>query len=107
MAGGVVPGRVIQGPAMDEEAGTFRIVTREYVGGDQYINHLSILGQTDGRLEPVGSATILEGGDRIRAVGFLGDTAIVASTGSGTTQTIDLSDAANPRVIGELLSATA
>src|SRR5207247_1081052 len=66
-------------------------------------NNLYVLDQQDGLLQIVGKLENLANGERIYAVRYLGDTAFVVTfRQTDPLFTVDLSDPANPHVIGEL-----
>ena len=100
-ATGAVPGRVLNQFSMDEQDGYFRIATTIWAGGDS--NNLFVLGQEGDRLDVVGSLTKLAPGERIYAARFMGDKAfLVTYRQVDPLFTIDMSEPARPRVVGEL-----
>lgn len=88
--------------SMDEYDNHFRIATTSYAdngnGGTE--NNLYVLNQY---LQPVGSITGLAKGERIYSVRYMGDMAYVVTFRQvDPLFAIDLSDPANPKVLGQL-----
>ena len=121
---GIVPGTVLNQFSMDEYNGYFRIATTtESSGGRDLIfavgaaetasgslreepeqlkqkNHVFVL---NGKLETVGKLTDLAPGERIYSARFMGDRLyLVTFKNTDPLFAIDLSDPANPRVLGQL-----
>lgn len=98
---GEVPGRVLNQFSMDEFEGNFRIATT--TGGwnrDSNMNHVYILNED---LEVVGSVEDLAKGEQIYSARFIGDKGyMVTFRQTDPLFVIDLSDPANPEVLGEL-----
>ena len=106
VATGSVPGRVLNQFSMDEHAGHLRVATttvdpREFRFTPE--NNVFVLAETGGELEIVGSVTNLAPGETIRSARFLGDRGyLVTFEQIDPLFTLDLSDPADPKVIGEL-----
>lgn len=100
---GTVPGRVLNQFSMDEHKGHFRIVTT--VGETRNErnpsgNNLFILDAEMGR---TGSVENLARGERVYSVRFMGDKAyVVTFKETDPLFVLDVEDAANPKVLGEL-----
>lgn len=95
---GRVPGAVRDTFAINEYHGYLRIMTTSY--DDNSANNVFIL---DGELKTVGSIEGLAKGERIYAARYMGDTAyFVTYRETDPLFSVDLSDPANPKVMGEL-----
>ena len=85
--------------SMDEYNGYLRIVLTDY-SGDTQTNALYVL---DDALEVCGSITDIAEGEEIRSARFLGDTGyFVTFKETDPLFSVDLSDPAEPKVLGEL-----
>ena len=97
---GTVPGTPLNQYSMDENNGYFRIATNKRDSGNVSSNNLYVLNEN---MEMVGKVENLAKGEQIYAVRFIGDRAyIVTFKQTDPLFVIDLSDAANPTVLGEL-----
>lgn len=98
---GEVPGRVLNQFSMDEYEGNFRVTTTTgNTWGETSLNHLYVL---DENLEIIGSVEDLAKGERIYSTRFIGDKAYVVTFRQvDPLFVIDLSDAENPEVLGQL-----
>jgi inhibitor of cysteine peptidase len=96
---GAVPGTVLNQFSMDEYNGYFRIATTEWAQNGT-LNNLYVL---DANLDQVGSIEGLAQGERIYSVRFAGEKGyIVTFRQVDPFFSIDLSDPANPEVMGIL-----
>ncbi len=106
VASGEVPGWVLNPFSMGEHEGVFRIATTEdhWWDGEDPVNGVYLLRQEGQALVETGSVTGLgEPGERIYAVRFLGDRGFVVTfRQQDPLYTLDLSDPAEPRAVGEL-----
>ena len=94
-----VEGRIINQFALDETDGYFRIATTSTKDGNP-TNNLFVL---DARLSKVGEITGIAEGENIYAVRFIKDKAyMVTYEQVDPLFVIDLSDARNPKILGEL-----
>jgi hypothetical protein len=103
-ASGSVTGRIKDQFSLDEQDGDLRVVTTEdsWWASDS-VNHLFVLQAADAELEVVGDAGPLAPGETVRAVRFVGDTGYVVTFRQvDPLFVIDLSDATQPTVLGEL-----
>ena len=103
-ASGDVPGEIHNQFSLSEHAGHLRVVTTT---GDRWSteseSHVRILQESDGRLVEVGSVGDIGRGERVQSVRFAGDVGYVVTFRQvDPFYTIDLSDPAEPAVIGEL-----
>ena len=105
-ASGSVPGFMLSQWALSEHDGYLRVAsTRESPDFDfgERESFVTVLGQDGGRLEEVGSVGGLGRGESIFAVRFIGDVGYVVTFRQvDPLYTVDLSDPADPRVVGEL-----
>ena len=107
VATGRVPGQVLNAFSLDEQGNHLRIVTRS---GWQATarSDLYVLEHVDERLVPTGQIENLAPGEQLFSVRFMGNQAFVVTFGPqggvwyDPLFTIDLSDPASPRLIGEL-----
>ncbi len=110
---GFVPGLVNDQFSIDERDGIIRIATTRTTwtpngGLDEWIppvtdNMISTMARDEGGLVVLGSTPPLAEGERIFAARFIGDLAYVVTFRQvDPLFAIDLSDPANPRVLGEL-----
>jgi inhibitor of cysteine peptidase len=98
VAGGQVPGRVLNQFSMDEYDGHFRVATTSYDGGTQ--NNVYIL---DMALNVTGSLTGLAPGETIYSARFMGDRCyLVTFKKVDPLFVIDLSDPSSPEKLGYL-----
>ena len=98
----VVPGTVLNQFSMDEYNGNFRIATTKDSGfsGETSVNNMYILNKD---MEQIGKIEDLAKGERIYSVRFMGDKGyMVTFRQVDPLFVIDLSDAQNPKVLGEL-----
>lgn len=101
VAGGRVPGRLLNQLSMDQHNGTLRVATTtgEVWSGDS-ANHVYVL---DGALRTVGRLENLAPGERIYSARFLGDRLyLVTFKKVDPLFVIDLKDPRAPKVLGEL-----
>lgn len=99
---GEVPGQPLNQFSMDENNGYFRIATttNDFSGRGSSLNHLYVL---DENMNIVGKVEDLAKGERIFSARFIGDRAyLVTFVRIDPLFVIDLSDPANPKVLGEL-----
>ena len=109
-ATGEVPGFVLNQYAMSEHADRLRVATTsepEWLADgarpEESQSRVTVLAETGGRLNAVGSVGGLGRGERIVAVRFLGDRGyVVTFRQTDPLYTLDLSDPTAPRVRGEL-----
>jgi len=106
VASGAVTGSILNQYSMDEHDGHFRVATTEHAwwgGWDSDAvdrNHVYVLGPN---LQLVGKVEDIAPGERIYSARFLGDRAfLVTFENIDPLFAIDLSDPANPDVVGEL-----
>ena len=106
---GSVPGFVLNQFALSEDKGVLRVATTEdplWMGGAQQQESqsgISVLREQGDKLVTVGRLGGLGKGERIYAVRFLGDTGyLVTFHQVDPLFTLDLSDPAHPRQVGEL-----
>ena len=103
-ASGSVPGEIHNQFALSEHAGHLRVVTTT---GDRWSSDsqswVRVLAESDGQLTEVGSVGDIGGGERVQSVRFAGDVGYVVTFRQvDPFYTIDLSDPADPTVVGEL-----
>ena len=104
-ASGTVIGTVLNQYSMSEHDGALRIATTEAdpFGRGESESFVSILRQEGSELEQVGQVGGLGRGERIFAVRFMGAIAtVVTFRQTDPLYTLDLSDPADPRTLGEL-----
>jgi len=105
-ASGLVPGRPLNQYSLGEYQGYLRIATtqRTFTGeGMQTTNGVYVLDEVDGELTVVGQIEELGIGETIYAARFLGERGfLVTFRRIDPLFTMDLSDPANPRLVGEL-----
>jgi hypothetical protein len=105
---GTVRGYLLNQFSMSEHRGQLRVATTdlpEFLAGavTESSSSVTVLDERDGALRRVGFVGGLGQGERIYAVRFLGDNGfIVTFRQTDPLYTLDLSDGANPRVLGEL-----
>jgi uncharacterized secreted protein with C-terminal beta-propeller domain len=108
VASGEVSGRVIGQYALSEHEGVLRVATTNdelWSAGASTSSESKVttLAERDGELVELGSVGGLGKGEQIYAVRYLGDTAyVVTFRQTDPLYVLDLSDAANPREVGEL-----
>jgi hypothetical protein len=106
MGSGEVPGYLLNQWSLSEHEGTLRAATTSmppWNSGAASSSAVRTLQERDGRLVQVGEAGGLGKGERIYAVRFMGDTGFVVTFRQvDPLYTLDLSDPAKPRVMGEL-----
>jgi len=101
---GEVPGRPLNQFSLDEHRGNFRIATtvggRSVGGGAKSANDVYVL---DSAMKTIGSVTDLGKEERIYAVRFMGNAGyVVTFKETDPLYVLDLSNAAAPKVVGEL-----
>ena len=102
-ASGSVPGEIHNQFALSEHAGHLRVVTTTGDRGSLSESWVRVLAESDGRLTEVGSAGDIGRGERVQSVRFAGDVGYVVTFRQvDPFYTIDLSDPADPTVVGEL-----
>lgn len=108
-ATGIVSGHLINQFAMDEHRGNLRVATNgtEYRSGDwnsfMQVSRIEVLAQKSKVLKSIGKSEDMGKGERLYSVRFDGDKGYVVTFRQvDPLYTVDLSDATNPRVIGEL-----
>ncbi|WP_081690773.1 beta-propeller domain-containing protein [Conexibacter woesei] len=107
---GTVPGFVVNAYALSEQDGALRVASTDEPswlpegGGDPAQSYVTVLKPGEGgALQQVGQVGGLGRGQRIYGVRFLGTAGyVVTFRQMDPLYTLDLSDAANPRVLGEL-----
>ena len=100
LAGGEVPGKVLNQFSMDEFEGKFRIATTTGVRSVESLNHLYVL---DEELNIFGNVEDLAKGEKIYSARFMGKRAyIVTFKKVDPLFVIDLSNPKNPKVLGYL-----
>ena len=110
LASGSVDGFLLNQFAMSEHDGHLRVASTNDPswgwwsrGGGPSVSRVDILARDGRQLRVVGSVGGLGEGERIFAVRFIGEIGyIVTFRQTDPLYTIDLSDPANPRVVGEL-----
>jgi uncharacterized secreted protein with C-terminal beta-propeller domain len=107
---GSVPGFVVNAYALSEQDGALRVASTDEpswlpeAGGDPAQSYVTVLRPGDGgALQQVGQVGGLGRGQRIYGVRFVGTTGYVVTFRQiDPLYTLDLADAAHPRVLGEL-----
>jgi hypothetical protein len=103
---GEIPGYLLNQWSLSEHEGTLRAATTSmppWNSGAVGESAVRTLQERDGRLVKVGEVGGLGKGERIYAVRFIGDTGFVVTFRQvDPLYTIDLSNPASPRVVGEL-----
>jgi uncharacterized secreted protein with C-terminal beta-propeller domain len=106
LASGTVPGYLVNQFAMSEQDGRLRAATTKGVpwsGEQQSESMITVLEPRGDVLEPVGAVGDMGKGERIYSVRYAGDVAyVVTFRQTDPFYTVDLSDPAAPRVVGEL-----
>lgn len=113
VASGEVEGWLMGRWAMSEHEGNLRVATTRDLGGDardlpepdqpNTDAAVTALAERGTRLEVIGSVGGLGKGEQVRAVRWFGDVAtVVTFRQTDPLYTVDLSDPASPRVLGEL-----
>jgi uncharacterized secreted protein with C-terminal beta-propeller domain len=115
VATGTVQGRILNQYSMSEYAGNLRVATTidptwffDQTTGEggivsQSQNSVYVLGESNGSLAVVGKVENIATGESIQSARFMGDKGyIVTFLQTDPLFTMDLSDPANPRVVGEL-----
>ena len=102
-ASGAVPGMPLNQWALSEHGGHLRIATTEFRPDGSSESAVRVLALGDGVLRETGSVGGLGKGERIFAVRYDGATAyVVTFRQTDPLYTLDLSDPARPRMLGEL-----
>jgi inhibitor of cysteine peptidase len=102
VAGGSVGGHVLNQFSFGEYNGVLRLATTTGWGSER-LNHVYCLAPEDGYLKRLGSVTGLAPGEAVYAARFIGDRGyLVTFVKVDPLYTLDLSDPANPRLVGEL-----
>ena len=106
---GTVPGRILNQYSMSEHDGFLRVATtigsRSFLDGDRasQTNAVFVLDETEEGLSIVGRLEGIAPDERIQSARFIGDRGyLVTFRQIDPLFTLDLSDATNPRVVGEL-----
>jgi hypothetical protein len=104
VAAGSVPGTLLSSYAMDEDAaGRLRVASTAQDSRGRTDSRVSVLAVSGKTLTTLGSLDGLGHGQDLRAVRFVGDLAYVVTFRTfDPLYVVDLRDAANPRVIGQL-----
>ena len=101
-----MPGYLLNQWSLSEHEGTLRAATTSmppWNSGARSESAVRTLQERDGRLVQVGAVGGLGKGERIYAVRYIGDTGFVVTFRQvDPLYTLDLSDPAKPRVVGEL-----
>lgn len=96
----VIDGHVLNQFSVDEYNGYLRIATTSGTWGENIVNQVYVL---DSQLETAGLLQNIAKGETIKAVRFNGDTAyVVTFEQTDPLFVIDLADAENPKILGEL-----
>jgi len=102
-ATGSVTGTILNQFSLDEHEGYFRIATTSMNDQRETVNSIQVLEQNESQLGVVGSLMNLGAAERIQSVRFMGDTGyMVTFRNIDPLFTLDLSEPANPQVVGEL-----
>jgi hypothetical protein len=104
-AAGEVDGWLLNAFSMDEHEGILRVATSDgwSATGEPPANHVFTLERRGSELELVGSILGIAPGEQLQAARFLGEIGfLVTFRQIDPLFTLDLSDAASPRVVGEL-----
>lgn len=102
-ASGRVFGHPLNQFSLGEHADHLRIATTENRMQDGPVNHLFVLGEAEGALEQTGAITGIAETERIYAVRLMGERGFMVTFRQvDPLFTMDLSDPANPRMVGEL-----
>ena len=102
-ASGSVPGEIHNQFALSEHAGHLRVVTTTGRWSSDSQSWVRILAESGGELTEVGSVGDIGRGERVQSVRFAGDVGYVVTFRQvDPFYTVDLSDPAEPAVIGEL-----
>ena len=102
-ASGSVRGEIHNQFALSEHDGHLRVVTTSSDRSTASESWVRVLAESDGRLTEVGSAGDIGRGERVQSVRFAGDVGYVVTFRQiDPFYTIDLSDPADPTVVGEL-----
>jgi hypothetical protein len=103
---GEIPGYLLNQWSLSEHEGTLRAATTSmppWNSGARSESAVRTLQERDGRLVQVGEVAGLGKGERIYAVRYIGETGFVVTFRQvDPLYTLDLSDPANPRKVGEL-----
>ena len=105
---GEVPGYLLSQWAMSEREGVLRVASTDLPAwwgdrGEESQSFVTTLGERDGRLAQLGQVGGLGRGERIFAVRFIDDVGYVVTFRQiDPLYTVDVSDPAAPRVLGEL-----
>ncbi|HET6652135.1 MAG TPA: beta-propeller domain-containing protein [Nocardioides sp.] len=103
VASGSVPGTVRDRWSFSEHEGRLRVATALGRGWMPRENAVHVLEESSGRLRVVGSVKGLGPGEQVQSVRWLGDLAVVVTfRQTDPLYTVDLSDPADPRVLGAL-----
>jgi hypothetical protein len=103
LGSGTVPGTVRDRWSFSEHRGRLRVAVALGRGWAPRENAVHVLEEGEGRLRVVGSLRGLGPGEQIQAVRWLGDLAVVVTfRQTDPLYTVDLSDPADPRLLGEL-----
>jgi beta propeller domain-containing protein len=102
VASGEVPGRLLNQYSLSEHEGNLRIATTEGDGSSSQ-SMITVVSRQGESLTQVGKVDGLGVGEQIYAVRFIGDVGyVVTFRQTDPLYTVDLSDPAAPRVVGEL-----
>jgi hypothetical protein len=105
VAGGGVPGFLINQYAMSEHDGNLRVATTtgQWTGQGRTQSSVYVLAQRDASLRQIGRVDGLGKGERIYAVRFIGAVGyVVTFRQTDPLYTVDLRDPTKPKVTGEL-----
>lgn len=107
VAAGRIDGTPVDQFSLDEHRGYFRVATtvnmRTEDGFFTTVNRVVVLGAQSGELQEVGRTEDLAPGERVMSARFMGDTGyVVTFRQTDPLYTVDLSDPAHPRKVGEL-----
>lgn len=113
VATGAVEGRILNQYSMGEYQGNLRVATTidavftcgffECVQTEEAQNNVFVIGQSGDTLNVLGSVTGIAPRETIQSARFIGDKGyVVTFEQTDPLFTLDLSDPANPRVVGEL-----
>lgn len=103
VASGNVDGALLNRWSMDEYDGVLRVVVAHGDGLSVADNGITTLRERDGRLVTVGSVRELGPNEQLKAVRWFDELAVVVTfRQTDPVYTVDLSDPARPRTLGEL-----
>lgn len=100
---GVAPGRLLNQFSLSEREGALRVVTTVDGGPTGMSGRLTVLDTEGDTLDAIGHLDGLGPGEEVKSVRFVGDLGyVVTFRTTDPLYALDLSDARNPRLLGEL-----